>query len=144
MDWKDILGMFSPAVLAYNGIVKGSGALAKWFDAMTGRTSAQATQQANEQQIALQRETNAQAQYNLEHAHQIEAADLQAAGLNPWLSVGGGAQQANLQTAQIEPVDGSKMLQATTALMLMMALKMMSTDKTPITRERWTRSVGWK
>lgn len=95
------------------------------FNGLTGKTTAEATAKANEQNIALQREVNAQQQYNVEHAHQIEAADLQAAGLNPWLSVGGGAQQANLQTAQVEPVDGSKILQATTALMLMMALKTM-------------------
>lgn len=36
------------------------------------------------------RQTNAQSQYNIEHAHQIEMADLQAAGLNPVLTASGG------------------------------------------------------
>lgn len=36
------------------------------------------------------RQTNAQSQYNIEHAHQIEMADLQAAGLNPVLTATGG------------------------------------------------------
>lgn len=34
--------------------------------------------------------TNAQSQYNMEHAHQIEMADLKAAGLNPVLTATGG------------------------------------------------------
>ena len=114
------------------------------YNGLTGQTSAQAQAQANAQNIEFQREVNAQQQYNLEHSHQIEVADLQAAGLNPWLSVGGGAQQANLQTAQVEPVDGSKMLQTTTALMLMFAMKMMFPSKTTLTKEAWRKSVGWK
>lgn len=45
------------------------------------------TNEANAKAIQA---TNAQSQYNIEHAHQIEMADLKAAGLNPVLTATGG------------------------------------------------------
>lgn len=61
-------------------------------------------EQANQQNIEFQREVNAQNQYNLEHQHQIEMADLQAAGLNPVLTAtgGSGAGQAYLNAPQVK------------------------------------------
>lgn len=63
----------------------------------------------NDKNIELQKETNAQAQYNMEHAHQIEMADLKSAGLNPVLTAtgGSGAPQASLNApkAQAPQVD---------------------------------------
>lgn len=47
-------------------------------------------QKTNQQNINAQNAVNKQQQYNLEHAHQIEMADLQAAGLNPVLTAMGG------------------------------------------------------
>lgn len=56
----------------------------------------------NAKNIEFQKEVNAQNQYNLEHQHQIEMADLQAAGLNPVLTAtgGSGAGQAYLNAPQ--------------------------------------------
>lgn len=50
-----------------------------------------AQMQTNEQNIQMQNATNAQNQYNIEHAHQIEMEDLKAAGLNPVLTATGGS-----------------------------------------------------
>lgn len=47
-------------------------------------------QKTNQQNINAQNAVNKQQQYNLEHAHQIEMADLQVAGLNPVLTAMGG------------------------------------------------------
>lgn len=60
--------------------------------------------EANTQNIEFQREVNAQAQYNLEHQHQIEMNDLKEAGLNPILTVtgGSGAGQAYLNAPQVK------------------------------------------
>lgn len=96
------------------------------WEGLTGQSATAAQERANQQNIELQKDVNAQNQYNLEHAHQIEVADLQAAGLNPWLSVGGGAQQANLQSTQVQSTDNSKMLQTTTAAALYAIIKLAS------------------
>lgn len=47
--------------------------------------------ETNEANAARQAAINKQNQYNMEHAHQIEMADLQAAGLNPVLTATGGS-----------------------------------------------------
>lgn len=59
------------------------------------------TNEANAKAVAA---TNAQSQYNIEHAHQIEMADLQAAGLNPVLTAmgGQGAPMASLNTPRAQ------------------------------------------
>lgn len=60
--------------------------------------------EANQQNIDLQKETNAQNQYNMEHAHQIEMKDLEAAGLNPVLTATGGqgAPLANISAPSVK------------------------------------------
>ena len=97
----------------------------KLWKGLTGETSAQATLEANERNIANQNYWNQVAMEREDSAHQREMADLQAAGLNPWLSVGGGAQSAALSTAEAQPVDGSKMLQATSAMALLAITKLL-------------------
>lgn len=66
----------------------------------------EAQREANAQNIAYQKEVNDQNQYNLEHAHQIEMADLQAAGLNPVLTAtgGSGASLQRLEAPSVQPI----------------------------------------
>lgn len=61
---------------------------------------------ANDANVSMQKEANAQQQYNLEHAHQIEMADLEAAGLNPTLTAmgGSGASTTSIQAPKQQPV----------------------------------------
>lgn len=119
-----------------------SSQMGKAAETMWKTETGEATNEANAQNIAFQREVNAQNQYNMEHAHQIEVADLDAAGLNPWLSVGGGAQAATQQSTQVEPVQGGGLLKAATAIALMAALKQFMPKSTKSTS--WRKSVGWK
>ena len=108
--------------------------LSKAWKGLTGQASAEATLKANEMNIANQNYWNAITMQREDTAHQREMADLQAAGLNPWLSVsGGGAQSAQLNTATAEPVDGSKMLQATSAAALLAIVKLLSRSTTRTT-----------
>lgn len=75
------------------------------------------TNEANAKAIQA---TNAQSQYNMEHAHQIEMADLQAAGLNPVLTAmgGQGAPMASLNSprAQAPELDVSGISNAINSL----------------------------
>lgn len=65
----------------------------EWLNDFTGQSSSARTQYQN--QLKLQQ--NAQ-EFN-KHAHQYEVADLEAAGLNPVLSVNGGTSPAGIGTA---------------------------------------------
>lgn len=89
----------------------------------------EATQQTNTQNIDFQKEVNAQQQYNLEHAHQIEMADLKAAGLNPVLTAmgGQGAPMATLNApkAQAPQMDLSGINSAMSNLTHMATMSMM-------------------
>lgn len=106
---------------------KNKSEIGKAWRGLTGQTSAEATLQANQMNIANQNYWNQVAMKREDTAHQREMADLQAAGLNPWLSVGGGGSQAaSMSTAQAEPVDGSKALQATSAAALLAIVKLLS------------------
>lgn len=71
-----------------------SAGIAAGVSAANNAKNIEAQKEANDQNIAFQREVNAQNQYNMEHAHQIEMADLQAAGLNPVLTATGGSGAA--------------------------------------------------
>ena len=75
------------------------------------------------------KQTNAQAQYNTEHAHQIEMADLQAAGLNPVLTAtgGSGAPMATLNSPkavapEVDLSGVSSAIQSMTHMMMMSQL----------------------
>lgn len=83
-----------------------SAGIAAGVSAANNAKNIDAQKQANEDNIAFQREVNAQNQYNIEHAHQIEMQDLQAAGLNPVLTGmgGSGASVQKLDAPQVNPV----------------------------------------
>lgn len=83
-----------------------SAGIAAGVSAANNAKNIDAQKQANEDNIAYQREVNAQNQYNMEHAHQIEMADLQAAGLNPVLTATGGSGAAvqRLEAPQVNPI----------------------------------------
>jgi len=80
-------------------------------------TGAASAKKANEQNIALQKETNKMSIDLANTAHQREVADLEAAGLNPILSAGGsGAATPTLGTAQVQnTMPGGLMGQASQA-----------------------------
>lgn len=112
----------------YNWI---SGKVSDLWKGLTGQTSAEATIKANEMNIANQNYWNEKMMEREDTAHQREMADLQAAGLNPWLTVGSSGAAANgLNAAQAEPADGSKMLQATTAMALLAITKILGRNTT--------------
>lgn len=71
-----------------------SAGIAAGVSAANNAKNIEAQNKANQDNIAFQREINARNQYNMEHAHQIEMADLQAAGLNPVLTATGGSGAA--------------------------------------------------
>lgn len=91
-----------------------------------------AQEEANEQNVKMQQETNEQAQYNAEHAHQIEMADLEAAGLNPVLTAtgGNGAPLANISAPSQKPVvsDMSGVSSSISSMMNSMAMVMMASS----------------
>lgn len=124
---KNILyGIFPYLGLMDWGIKKLSGPASQLWNGLTGQTSAQATKEANERNIQNQNYWNEITMQREDTAHQREVADLQAAGLNPWLSAGGnGASTVSLETAQAEPEDGSKVLQATSAMALLALTKLL-------------------
>lgn len=81
-----------------------SAAIGAGISAKNNQDNLDYQKEANQQNIDLAREVNAQNQYNMEHAHQIEMKDLEAAGLNPVLTASGGsgAQLANLSTPNVK------------------------------------------
>lgn len=86
-------------------------------------------QKTNQQNINAQNAVNKQQQYNIEHAHQIEMADLQAAGLNPVLTAmgGQGAPMASLNAPraiapELDLSGVSNALQSMTHMMMMSQL----------------------
>lgn len=97
-------------------------------------------EKTNAQNIQMQRETNAQNQYNIEHAHQIEMADLQAAGLNPVLTATGGSgapiQSLNSPKAVAPQMDLSGVSSAMSGLTHMATMAMMMDMKDSIAQER--------
>lgn len=91
-----------------------------------------AQEEANEKNVQMQQETNAQNQYNIEHAHQIEMKDLEAAGLNPVLTAtgGNGAPISQLQSPSVKPVqsDLSGINSAISSAMNSMTMMMMASS----------------
>jgi len=114
--------------------ISGAAAIAASIISAVGAASAaginyasqQSTNASNQAAVA---KTNAQNQYNLEHAHQIEMADLKAAGLNPVLTATGGqgapmtAMQApHAQAPSLDLSGVSNALQSMTHMMMMSQL----------------------
>lgn len=88
-----------------------------------------AQQDTNASNQAAVAKANAQNQYNLEHAHQIEMEDLKAAGLNPVLTATGGqgapmtAMQApHAQAPSLDLSGVSSALNSMTHMMMMSQL----------------------
>lgn len=102
-------------------------------------TNYKSQKETNESNEKLQRETNAQAQYNAEHAHQMEVKDLAAAGLNPVLSAGGsGAPQATLNSpkASAPQIDLSGIQSALAGLTNTMMMATLLNEKNHILEEQ--------
>lgn len=81
-----------------------AGVLAAGASATAAGLNYKAQKDTNAQNLAAAKAVNEQAQYNTEHAHQIEMNDLQAAGLNPVLTAmgGNGAPQASLNVPRAQ------------------------------------------
>lgn len=96
---KDAIATVAAPFTGGTSLLAHSGAKKVWQD-ITGQTSAK---EANERNIALQKETNQQSIDLANTAHQREVEDLKKAGLNPILSAGGaGAVTPALGTAQVQ------------------------------------------
>lgn len=104
------------------------------------KTSYDAQTSANKTNVELTRETNAQNQYNIEHAHQIEMADLKAAGLNPVLTASGGngAPITSLNTPQVKAAspDLSGIQSAFSGFQNMAMMAMMMENNAMMAQER--------
>lgn len=101
--------------------------LSDMWNGLTGKTSAQAVTEANERNIENQNYWNEIAMAREDTAVQRRLADIQAAGLNPWLAISGtGAQSTAMSTATAEPEDGSKILSATSAMALLAVSKIIT------------------
>lgn len=105
---------------------KTQNSLSSLWKGLTGETTAMATLEANQRNIENQNYWNTIQMQREDTAHQREVADLQAAGLNPWLSAGGGAQASSLNTTQVNAEDGSKILSATTGMALLAIIKLLA------------------
>lgn len=126
------------AALIVAAIVSAVGGAAT--SAIQSSVNYKSTKDTNEQNIEMQRETNAQNQYNIEHAHQIEMADLKAAGLNPVLTAMGGSgapiQALNAPRAQAPQIDLSGINSAMSGISQMATMMMMMSFKQDIMMER--------
>lgn len=107
-----------------------SAAISGGISAANNERNIKAQQDANQKNIDMQNAINAQNQYNIEHAHQIEMKDLEAAGLNPVLTAtgGSGAPLQTLQAPATKPVmsDLSGISSAISSAMRDMTMLMMA------------------
>lgn len=98
------------------------------------------TSKTNQQNIDMQNQTNAQNQYNIEHAHQIEMADLKAAGLNPVLTATGGSgapiQALNSPKAQAPQIDTSGISSAISGIQHALTMQYMMGMRADMAAER--------
>jgi len=102
--------------------------------------NAKSQKETNEQNIEMQKQINAQSQYNAEHAHQIEMQDLANAGLNPVLTAtgGNGAPLASLDApkAQAPQVDLSGVSTALNGMMNTMTMMALLNEKNHLLTEQ--------
>lgn len=128
--------------LAIAGIA--SAAISATVSGIQNYQNINAQKEANEQNVKMQQETNAQNQYNIEHAHQIEMKDLEAAGLNPVLTAtgGSGAPISQLQSPSVKPVQtdlsgiNSAISSAMNSMTMMMMAKSMANTNQALLSQR--------
>lgn len=121
-----------------------SAAISATVSGIQNHQNINAQKEANEQNVKMQQETNAQNQYNIEHAHQIEMKDLEAAGLNPVLTAtgGSGAPISQLQSPSVKPVQtdlsgiNSAISSAMNSMTMMMMAKSMANTNQALLSQR--------
>lgn len=90
------MGIFKKAISGIGQILTGGNydKAGSFFNDITGATSSAKMQFNN--QLKLQENAQNFAKWQMANAHQMEVKDLEAAGLNPVLSAGGGGASANV------------------------------------------------